>query len=246
LADLFVLFQNEPYGVARDELNLRYRTLSATIEKRYPQYSWILSLDGIIDILYGVGFLGVRRRNSVSYSYIDDIRVEPEENEFYVHPCFRRALGAVAATAVDPYQPSDSARLWDRHRRGIARRSGGAVRVREDPASRLINAISLSVSKIDPQVSTVFPEVAWSAIRKDLKKIVSDNNTVADSLPEEPDLAMDQVLDHATAVLTYLESFAAELRRGLGKPDESSLLRSIDDAITRISAEYYGPDQSVS
>ncbi|MGW4977494.1 hypothetical protein [Streptomyces mirabilis] len=71
----------------------------------FPAYADALTLPGVIDILYGVGFLGVRRGYDVVFAGGDDLPVQPHEVEFHIHPCFREVLGATSAIDLRRYEP---------------------------------------------------------------------------------------------------------------------------------------------
>ncbi|GAA2522149.1 P-loop ATPase, Sll1717 family [Streptomyces longisporus] len=105
LLDLFVLFQNSGYLVTRRVLEGRVASLREALASRYPGSAEILTVSGILDILYAVGFLGVRRNGNVSYVYDDANQIEPYENEFLIHPCFRSALRSTSAMDLRTYEP---------------------------------------------------------------------------------------------------------------------------------------------
>lgn len=105
LSDLFGPFQNSGYIISRTGLVERFSPLLEALRKRFPELAPALTLDAIIDILYGVGFLGVRRKTQTVYSYQDPVRIEPNECQFYIHPCFRQALRSSTATDLQPYRP---------------------------------------------------------------------------------------------------------------------------------------------
>ena len=61
LKHLFPLFQNTGYVVTRTALSSRFEAAAESLQGLFPAYADALTLSGVIDILYGVGFLGVRR-----------------------------------------------------------------------------------------------------------------------------------------------------------------------------------------
>ncbi|WP_055525045.1 P-loop ATPase, Sll1717 family [Streptomyces graminilatus] len=105
LKNLFPLFQNTGYVVTRAALARRFEAASQTLHHDFPAYANALTLPGVIDVLYGVGFLGVRRGNDVVFVGDDGLPVQPHESEFQVHPCFRAALGATTAFDLRRYEP---------------------------------------------------------------------------------------------------------------------------------------------
>lgn len=105
LTELFVLFQNSGYIVDRDALEQRLRTLSGTLSSRHRRFTEVFTLRGIISVLYGIGFLGVRRGDAFEYVYDGNLPLDGTESEYSVHPCFRQALHTVTAAGVAGYRP---------------------------------------------------------------------------------------------------------------------------------------------
>ncbi|ELP71256.1 P-loop ATPase, Sll1717 family [Streptomyces turgidiscabies] len=105
LKNLFPLFQNTGYVVTRAALTRRFEAAAETLHHDFPAYANALTLPGVIDVLYGAGFLGVRRGNDVVFVGDDGLPVQPHETEFQVHPCFRVALGATTAFDLRRYEP---------------------------------------------------------------------------------------------------------------------------------------------
>jgi len=64
-----------------------------------------LGTDAILNILYGVGFLGVQRNQATLYSYKVPGTVETSDNVFVIHPAFRSALKSTSSIDILPYQP---------------------------------------------------------------------------------------------------------------------------------------------
>ncbi|WP_369391079.1 hypothetical protein AB5J72_28150 [Streptomyces sp. CG1] len=105
LKNLFPLFQNAGYVVSRTALRSRFEAAEESLHRLFPAYADALTLSGIIDVLYDVGFLGVRRGNDVVFAGGDDLPVQPHETEFHIHPCFRAALGTTSAIDLRRYEP---------------------------------------------------------------------------------------------------------------------------------------------
>lgn len=105
LKHLFPLFQNTGYVVTRAALATRFEAAAESLHRLFPAYADALTLPGIIDVLYAVGFLGVRRGNDVVFAGGDDLPVQAHEAEFHVHPCFRAALGATSAIDLRHFEP---------------------------------------------------------------------------------------------------------------------------------------------
>ncbi|WP_155055362.1 P-loop ATPase, Sll1717 family [Streptomyces blattellae] len=105
LKHLFPLFQNTGYVVTRAVLGSRFDAAAESLHRLFPAYTDVLTLPGVIDVLYAVGFLGVRRGNDVVFAGGDDLPVQAHETEFHVHPCFRAALGATSAIDLRHFEP---------------------------------------------------------------------------------------------------------------------------------------------
>ncbi|MCT9080317.1 P-loop ATPase, Sll1717 family [Streptomyces fulvoviolaceus] len=103
LERLIPLFQNSGYLVTRAALSHRVDLVVDALHHEFPAYTGSLTPDGIVKTLYEVGFLGVRRGNGIVYVGIPLLPVQPHEDEFHLHPCFREALGATSPTGLDLY-----------------------------------------------------------------------------------------------------------------------------------------------
>ena len=108
LNDVLIIFSNTSYVMPRIRFEEIYSRLRASLEERYPNYDLGLSLDSILNILYGIGFIGVERVNEVVFYYEDPGTVEDEDSLFVVHPAFRRALKCTSSIDLKPYSPADS------------------------------------------------------------------------------------------------------------------------------------------
>src|SRR5712691_672998 len=104
LERLFVLFQNAGYVVTRGAICQRFEYARRTLQENFPRYVDVLTPRGIIEVLYGVSFLGVLRNGDVVYPSGSEPPVQPHEDEFHIHPCFRAALNTMQSTKVDEYQ----------------------------------------------------------------------------------------------------------------------------------------------
>jgi hypothetical protein len=105
LSELFVLFQSSGYIITRAALEQRVHTLSGTLRSRHQRFTGVFTTTGIVSVLYGIGFLGVRRGEVFEYVHDGNRPLDGTEQEFCVHPCFRQALRTVTATDVTAYRP---------------------------------------------------------------------------------------------------------------------------------------------
>ena len=106
LNDLLVLVQSGSYLINRDDLSRKVEPIRDSLASRYREFSHYFNTDGVINIFYQIGLLGVVRSGRPSYAYEELVPVEPHEREFAIHPGFREALRATSAIGVPDFQPS--------------------------------------------------------------------------------------------------------------------------------------------
>ncbi|MYR36842.1 hypothetical protein GTX14_08305 [Streptomyces sp. SID4944] len=92
LRSVFALFENSGYEVRRQELEERFERIREALLESHPSYSEQLTPQAIVEALFGIGFLGVRRGDGVVHAGDSPLPVQAYENELHVHPCFRPAL----------------------------------------------------------------------------------------------------------------------------------------------------------
>jgi hypothetical protein len=109
LNGLLSLFENTGYVVMRQALETRFEARRDALHREFPAYAPSLTAAGVIDVLYAIGFLGVRRGNDVVYALGTQSPVRPGEAEFHVHPCFRPALTGATSLELPAYRPQPAA-----------------------------------------------------------------------------------------------------------------------------------------
>lgn len=92
LERVLTFFQHGSHVVSRGTIGLHLATFGASLRQQFPAFENLLTPDGLVDVLFRVGFLGVRRGGNVTYVTNASLAVQPHEDEFHVHPCFRPAL----------------------------------------------------------------------------------------------------------------------------------------------------------
>lgn len=102
LERVLAMFQNGDVVVTRETTARHLHAFGELLHLQFPRYTAMLTPDGLLDVLFRVGFLGVRRGGDVTYITNAALPVQPHESEFHVHPCFRPAL-TVALPPIDPY-----------------------------------------------------------------------------------------------------------------------------------------------
>ncbi|GAA2297748.1 hypothetical protein OKJ48_42665 [Streptomyces kunmingensis] len=98
LRPVFAQFENAGYAVDRGDFTARFDAIRDALHERYPAYTEQLTAASVVDALYGIGFLGVRRGGGIVYAGDSQWPVQPYEDDLRIHPCFRPALGCRAPT----------------------------------------------------------------------------------------------------------------------------------------------------
>lgn len=97
---LFAMFENSGYFVTREMIETRFEVRREALHQDFPAYTDSLIPEGVIDVLYEAGFLGVWRGGDVVYSGGIQAPPGPGEDEFHVHPCFQPALNSLGAERI--------------------------------------------------------------------------------------------------------------------------------------------------
>jgi hypothetical protein len=241
LAELLVMFQNSGFVVMRGALEKRLSNIAPALHQRYPGYVHVLSLEGTIDLLYSIGFLGVRRGTGVTYADGNHASVQPHEIEFHVHPCFRSALNAEAATDLSPYAaPAPAARSASMqvHRvmlGGVHNSLGGSDhRVRASIEFQLLDSVRRSAERILGRIARAqLPSEAREELAQRVRGVL---NHASEAAGRAGDVTPVNAFGHAEKVAEYLQVLGAELLdHGLaGHSEGDTLIRTIEDEARRL------------
>ncbi|MER6494557.1 P-loop ATPase, Sll1717 family [Streptomyces griseorubiginosus] len=106
LSQLFLLFDNHGYVTMRPALETRFEPHRERLQQEFADYADGLTPQGVLDVLFNIGFLGVKRGHAVVYSDGSQTPPQAGEDEFHVHPCFRPALGGLGPVDVTAYSPN--------------------------------------------------------------------------------------------------------------------------------------------
>ncbi|MFG3291399.1 P-loop ATPase, Sll1717 family [Streptomyces sp. NPDC048179] len=207
LRNLFPLFQNSGYVVTRAGLTRRFEAAVGTLHHDFPAYANVLTLSGVIDVLYGVGFLGVRRGNNVVYAGDDGLPVQPHETEFQVHPCFRAALGATRAFDLRRYETQlVETRIVSGNFSPAA--SGTSSLNRDD---RLLMQLARSCHSIVAQVgrAVALTRDVRDEITVQVNRILHEVSCIPPGAAASMGVDVD---DHLLSTARYFATLAAELR----------------------------------
>jgi hypothetical protein len=237
LKNLFPLFQNTGYVVTRASLARRFEGAAESLHRDFPAYVNALTLSGVIDVLYGVGFLGVRRGNGVVFAGADDLPVQPHETEFHIHACFRAALGATSAIDLRRYEPQlADARIASGNYSPAA--SGSTARNRDD---RLLQQLASSCHSILAQVGravTLTPDVR-DEITLQINRVLNDVNRIPPGAAAAVDVDVD---DYLFTTAHYLAALAAQLLDG-GLDDTTGagdVVHRIEEEVRRLRRQAGG------
>ncbi|MFF2849785.1 P-loop ATPase, Sll1717 family [Streptomyces sp. NPDC058001] len=245
LSRVFAMFQNTGYVVMRSALESRFEEHREALHARFPDYTDTLTVDGVIDVLFGVNFLGVRRGSEVIHTGDGQVAVQPHETEFHIHRCFRPALNALNSTELRPYNPVQRA-----HVIGGAQNNFGTV-----VQGRLINAdivigrrrdFTLAQSLIDScerirrQLGRAdVPAEAAYEISVQVGRVVDDASQL---LAQLRDGNARDVVSHLVGATNYLNALATQLvENGVDGGDGiRSVVRRIQDETRGLSREIGG------
>lgn len=237
LADLFVLFQSSGYIISRGSLERRLNTRLETLCRRFPEHASHLTLEGVLDVLYGIGFLGVHRKQRTVYAYTDPALVEPDECRFYLHPCFRQALRSTSATDLRPYPKP--VRFTPLEPPGVGRIGLRPVRGSRDYA--LLRRIERVAERIGPLLTDpeLPPETARE-IREVIDAMVHDTQALRQELAEGARADVPgEVEGHVRWACGLLKQTATQLN-GSGVGDDPRVIRiarTMEDQIRTIAEE---------
>lgn len=231
LAQLFVMFQNTGYVVTRSALEARFDTVAETLHRQYPAYAEGLTAPGVVDTLYGVGFLGVRRGNDVVYTGGAHVPVQPHETEFHIHPCFRPALGATHAIDLHRYEPQVLTHL-------LLRNSSYPSAVAGPPVRRdftLLEELERSCNSIQRQLGRAvgLPAETRAQLSQQVVRVMSDASQALLRLRNGE--AVD-AYGHVLAAAQYFTTVAAQLlASGVDDGSGGSVVRRIEDEARRLT-----------
>ncbi|NET29364.1 MAG: hypothetical protein F6K01_29755 [Okeania sp. SIO1I7] len=185
LNDLLILFSNTSYVIPRKRIKLIYGRVEEILKDRYPDYIPSLYIDSILNILYGVGFLGIERNRSTFYYYENPGTVEVSDKFFVIHPAFRYALKSTSSVNIQPYHSDSDVRQQSRYLSEITRRRSPVRNTFERSRSgskeltrwiRRFNQLLVSLKAVRELPSEVLSEIG-----QELSEIASEFEMLMDS-----------------------------------------------------------------
>ncbi|SDJ62383.1 P-loop ATPase, Sll1717 family [Streptomyces indicus] len=203
LPALLELFTDSGYVVTRAATETRLRAARGELARLYPAYAESFTTDTVIDVLYNVGFLGVRRGEETVYAGGFARPVRPDEKEFHIHPCFREALGARDAVPIAPY-------------RSVLRVQGlgwgGAT-----PPSRNVTLLQRVVDACDLLLRRIaraggLPEETRRELALQVQRLHQETRDALDDPSGPAGALLHDAEDHVNTAIGYLYDQAATLR----------------------------------
>jgi hypothetical protein len=229
------IFYGSGYVVMRSAFEEKCAQLLSDLQEGYPSDPDVQTSNGLLDMLYRVGFLGVRRAASVHYLHQGgNDRIELTDKEFHIHPSFRHALNAEAAAIREPYIPA-----WQGEARTLVRRHFRTSNVKGQSTSivtDLVPSLGAVVSRIASALDGAdLPPAVHEQMNENLIRILSDNADIADS-----DSSSSFIINRIIGVARWLIEASRQLERGhFGDANNSAsdYIRSIGEAGSRLREE---------
>lgn len=235
LQRLLVIFQNSGYIVTRAAVAERLSHVRSELEGHYPRYVNVLGPDAVIETLYAVGFLGVSRGGGLVYAGGTALPIQPYENEFHIHPCFRSALNALQSIQMDPYRAvlHIAAHGVDQGISNVVLGKGRRYRAPRDFA--LVESLRASCQRVLRQLGRAsLPAATREDVSVQLGRIIGATNELYYALEagEQADGTT-----HVVHTLTYLRAVATRLAKdGL----DADLVRRIEDEVRDLTKQLTG------
>lgn len=185
LNDLFILFSNSSYLIPRERFQKSFNQIRSTLLSRYQEFANNLTEDGVLNILYSVGFVGIERLNRTYYYFDDPKTVEFKDSLFVIHPCFRNALKSTSSLNLMPFEGMGEEERYSfetlRHR-GASRFLGETVRSLRN-FERLDYSFEnfLDIIRNDSLPKEISNEIVVniSAIRKEVNEMGHSNDIIS-------------------------------------------------------------------
>ncbi|WP_427919356.1 P-loop ATPase, Sll1717 family [Streptomyces sp. cg40] len=218
LGRLFAMLEGAGFVVLRSALQQRFDAHQEALHRQFPEYAEALTLEGTLDTLFAVSFLGVKRGNGVVYGGGSQLPVQPHETEFHIHPCFRPALSALTPIELHPYNPRARAyRLESQQVTQLFSPDAGFVVGRE---FALLESLLTSCERILRQLTRAeLPEEVRGEVSRQVGRILSEASAVRERLRAGEYVNVDS---HVVEAADYLGALAGGLvAHGIGEEDRT-------------------------
>ncbi|MEV6975026.1 hypothetical protein [Kitasatospora sp. NPDC093806] len=209
LRSLFAMFENTGYVVMRPALAARFEAHRAALHREFPAYTESLTTQGVIDVLYGASFLGVRRGNDIVYTGGTQAPPLPSEDEFHVHPCFRPALNSLASVDLTAFPRTPVRNSVVAHGGLAAVLVGADVALLVNRDRRLLNEVGGAGDRLLRQLMrSGLPDTTRNEVYTQIARVMASAEAARERLREG---AAHDIEEHVLAASAYFESLAAEL-----------------------------------
>jgi hypothetical protein len=142
--------------------------LAESLATRYPEMKSVFNSDDVIDILWGIGFLGVVRDGVNEYSYSSPNKIREDEYMLVIQPGFREALRSTSSIVVRPYEPG---RIRSRYESGFLR----DYTLRTHSTGRVLETARHMMQNLEERIIKArLPEEAEWELRQTLHRMWSD------------------------------------------------------------------------
>ncbi|MFA1545047.1 P-loop ATPase, Sll1717 family [Actinomadura chokoriensis] len=233
LDGLYPIFRDHGYVVTRQAFRQRAAVPLQALIARFPERAGGLTSDAVIDVLYEIGFLGVRRNDHIVYAHNHHDRIESTDREFHIHPCFRSALRATLATSKPRYDGAIVGQMVGvdvyAGTQNIAIQRGG-------PEFQILQTVIDGVRRLLDRLDDAgFPTEVREDLSTNLRRILGD----AEALRAEP-WQITVGIDHIQA---FLSSYVRRLLHDgfADGPQTTAYIRSIDDFTRRARGMVWMP-----
>lgn len=237
LTRLYALFQNSGYLVTRKALHARFAEVHDSLVEQFPEYAHLLEPDVVIDVLFGLGFLGVRRGADVVYGGSGRDVIQPQETEFHVHPCFRAGLNAEAPVNLERFEGPLVSRAVSGYAGYNVGVIGNVVSARPSRDFAVIGGIRQACERVREalggaelpesvrrEVSARLAAVEHAAVPSNVRQAIEAAAGVADHFEQiARTLAANGLADSTTGtvLLHTLRDEATRVRRAMSRAGES-------------------------
>jgi hypothetical protein len=190
LDGLFGLFQGFKPSFTRDEFESRYQEAKDRLERNYLDLQ-SLSSEGILQILYNIGFLGAVIDSAYVFFYNMPNLTLPQQEKYIIHPAFHAALGIQERViALNDFQSVYIKAEVGQNVGGIFR-SGGYQQVAfgdvSVPVGRSLGYEQEEITELLTELVAVFRQsgLAQAQVEKALIRLESAREEVIESEPDK-------------------------------------------------------------
>ncbi|KAB1140799.1 hypothetical protein F7R91_34875 [Streptomyces luteolifulvus] len=209
LSRLFLLFDNYGYVVMRTALETRFEVNREQLQQQFPDYADSLTTQGVTDVLFGIGFLGVMRGHNVVYSDGAQVPPQPGEEEFHVHPCFRPALGGLGPVDLTAYSPNRMRNIHGGQNALVRSSSGSDIPLGVGRDFRLLDDVTRACERLLRQLMRAgLPDGVRDEVQAQIGRVLEDARRAREEL--HGGAAID-VTQHVLSTSDYFGNLAAQL-----------------------------------